>query len=156
MSSTLARGGARILSSRRLVRAPIRLYRARLGFLFGSRLLLLEHIGRTSGAWRQVVLEVVDRPEPRTYVVVSGFGTRAQWFRNVQANPRVRVTIGGHRPAEATARILPTAEADEALRAYATKRPRAWAKFKPVVEATLGTPITEHDTALPIVELRLL
>ncbi|MET8156751.1 hypothetical protein ABZT47_10295 [Sphaerisporangium sp. NPDC005289] len=42
--------GARVLRTRRLVRAPIWLYRAGLGILFGSRLLMLEHIGRTTGA----------------------------------------------------------------------------------------------------------
>ncbi|HTM84573.1 MAG TPA: nitroreductase family deazaflavin-dependent oxidoreductase, partial [Mycobacterium sp.] len=39
------------------MRAPIWLYRARLGALLGSRLLMLEHRGRTSGARRYVVLE---------------------------------------------------------------------------------------------------
>lgn len=37
---------ARMLRSRRLMRAPIWLYRARLGGLLGGRLLMLEHIGR--------------------------------------------------------------------------------------------------------------
>lgn len=43
------------------VRAPIWLFRARLGFLLGSRLLMLEHLGRKSGGRRHVVLEVVTR-----------------------------------------------------------------------------------------------
>jgi hypothetical protein len=42
----------RLLQNRGLVRAPIWLYRLRLGFLFGRRMLLLEHIGRKSGARR--------------------------------------------------------------------------------------------------------
>ncbi|HVX47055.1 MAG TPA: nitroreductase family deazaflavin-dependent oxidoreductase [Mycobacteriales bacterium] len=155
MSSTFARSGARILGSRRLMRAPIHLYRARLGFLFGSRMLMLEHIGRKSGAPRQVVLEVFGHPDPSRYFVVSGFGGRSQWFRNVQANPAVRVTVGSHQPAPATARVLSTVEADAALQEYVTQHPKAWAKFKPVVEATLGTTITDHETALPVVELRL-
>ncbi|MGH3670992.1 MAG: nitroreductase family deazaflavin-dependent oxidoreductase, partial [Pseudonocardiaceae bacterium] len=112
MSDMIAKGGARLLGSRRLMRAPIWLYRAGLGFLFRSRMLMLEHIGRRSGARRYVVLEVFDHPTPDTYVVVSGFGTRAQWFRNVQANPHVRVSIAGHAPAHATARRLTPAEAD--------------------------------------------
>jgi hypothetical protein len=61
--------GARILRSRTLMRAPIWIYRARLGFLFGSRMLMLEHIGRKTGLPRQVVLEVIDHPTPDTYVV---------------------------------------------------------------------------------------
>ena len=54
--------GARALRTRWLVRAPINLYRVGLGFLFGTRLLMLEHVGRRTGARRYVVLEVVDRP----------------------------------------------------------------------------------------------
>jgi deazaflavin-dependent oxidoreductase (nitroreductase family) len=137
------------------VRAPIWIYRARLGFLFGSRLLMLEHIGRKTGMPRQVVLEVVDHPNPGTYVVPSGFGDRAQWFRNVQANPRVRVYARGRGPAPATARVLGHEEADRALATYRRRHPRAWEKFKPVVEGTLGNRISDTNTALPMVEVRL-
>jgi len=83
---------ARLLRVRWAVRAPVRLYQARLGFLFGSRLLMLEHTGRKSGARRHVVLEAVDHSRPGIYVVASGFGGQAQWFRNVRVDPRVRVT----------------------------------------------------------------
>jgi deazaflavin-dependent oxidoreductase (nitroreductase family) len=103
-ASTAAAWGARLLGVRWLVRAPIVLYRARLGFLFGSRLLLLEHIGRKSGARRYALLEVVGHSRPGTYMVASGFGARAQWYRNIQVNPRVRVSVGSHKPVPATAR----------------------------------------------------
>ena len=45
---------------RALFRAPIYLYRLGLGWLFGKRILLLNHIGRVSGKQRQVILEVVE------------------------------------------------------------------------------------------------
>lgn len=51
--SALADLGARILRNRRLVRAPVWLYRARLGALLGSRMLMLEHVGRSSGQSRR-------------------------------------------------------------------------------------------------------
>jgi hypothetical protein len=76
-STAIGRVGARVLANRALMRAPIWLYRARLGFLFGSRTLMLEHIGRNSGARRYVVLEVVGHPTPDVYVIASGFGLRA-------------------------------------------------------------------------------
>jgi hypothetical protein len=60
---------ARMLRVRWFVRAPIWLFRARLGFLAGSRLITLEHIGRTSGQRRYVVFEVVDHPSPGKYAV---------------------------------------------------------------------------------------
>ncbi|ORV88110.1 nitroreductase [Mycobacterium interjectum] len=153
-TSLLARTGARVLRSRRLMRAPIWIYRARAGALFGSRILMLEHIGRKSGAPRYAVLEVVGHPAPGVYLVASGFGRKAQWFRNIEANPRVRVYIGSHAPRSATARVLDQGEADRALAAYRGRHARAWDHFSPVLEETLGAPITDTDTPLPIVELR--
>ena len=155
MSNTIGTVGARVLANRRLMRMPIWLYRAKLGFLFGTRMLMLEHIGRTSGARRYVVLEVVGHPRPDAYVVASGFGERAQWLRNVTANPNVRVSVAGHGPRAATARRLSGTEADAALADYVHRHPRAWAKFKDVLEHTLGTAITENGTPLPLVELDL-
>lgn len=154
-STAIGRVGARVLANRALMRAPIWLYRARLGFLFGSRMLMLEHIGRKSGAKRYVVLEVIGHPTPDVYIVASGFGARAQWYRNLMANPRVRVSVAGHVADPATARRLDPAEADAVLADYVRRHPRAWAKFRNILENTLDTAISEHDTALPMVELRL-
>src|SRR5690625_402165 len=115
----------RLLRSRRLMRAPIWLYRARLGGLLGGRLLMLEHLGRKTGARRRVVLEVLEvREHPAGYVVASGFGERAQWFRNITANPRLRVYAGSRRPTPATARVLSQAEADRVLSGYIERHPQ--------------------------------
>lgn len=154
-SHPFARVGARLLRSRHLVRAPIWIYRARAGALFGSRTLMLEHIGRTTGRPRYVVLEIVDHPTAASYVVPSGFGRKAQWFRNIEANPRVRVYVRSHAPAPATARILSPPEVDRVLASYRARHPRAWQNFKHVLEETLGTQITDTDAPLPMVELRL-
>ena len=154
-SGMIGRGGAWVLGNRALVRAPIWLYRARLGFLFGSRMLLLERTGRKTGARRLVVLEVGGHPAPDTYVVASGFGERAQWFRNLMANPRARGSVAWHGPRSAAARRLATAEADAVLADYISRHPRAWARFRKVLENTLGTAVSEHGTPLPMVELRL-
>jgi deazaflavin-dependent oxidoreductase (nitroreductase family) len=150
----LARAGAGLLRVRPLVRAPIWLYRLRLGAIFGGRLLMLEHVGRRSGRRRYVVLEVVDRPAPGTYAVVSGFGRRAQWYRNVEAEPRVRVYLRSHRPVVAEARPLDAEEAAASLRRYASAHPRAWASLRPVLEETLGARIDAAGTDLPMVALR--
>jgi deazaflavin-dependent oxidoreductase (nitroreductase family) len=88
-------------------------------------------------------------------VVASGFGARAQWFRNVAANPHVRVYAGGHRPATATARLLTSDETAAALTAYAARHPRAWAVLKPVFETTLGARISDQETSLPVIALDL-
>ncbi|WP_421840186.1 nitroreductase family deazaflavin-dependent oxidoreductase [Mycobacterium sp.] len=154
-SSRFARVGARLLRSRRLMRMPIWIYKARAGALFGSRILMLEHIGRKSGTPRYVVLEVLGQPAPDTYVIASGLGRKAQWFRNIQANPRVRVYTGSRAPAPANARVLDQSDADRTLAAYRDRHPRAWRQLKGILEETLGTPVTDVDTPLPIVELRL-
>jgi hypothetical protein len=67
----------------------------------------------------------------------------------------VRVYTGSHAPAPATARIVTQQEADRALGAYSSRHPRAWERFRPVLEHTLGGSIAETDTPLPTVELRL-
>lgn len=154
LRARLARAGAGLLRVRWFVRAPIWLYRARLGAVFGGRLLMLEHVGRKSGRRRYVVLEVIDRPEPGTYVVVSGFGRRAQWYRNLEAHPDVRVYLRSRRPVAAAARPLGAAEAAAALRRYASAHPRAWASLRPVLEQTLGARIEAEGTELPMVALR--
>ncbi len=153
--SLFARTGGRLLRSRRLMRAPIWIYQVRAGALFGSRILMLEHVGRKSGARRYAVLEVVDHPAPEVYVIASGFGRKAQWFRNIQASPRVRVYVGSHAPRRATARVLDQRETDRMLAAYRSRHSRAWERFRPVLEETLGAPITDTGSPLPMVELRL-
>ncbi|WP_425271257.1 hypothetical protein [Mycobacterium gastri] len=41
------------------------------------------------------------------------------------------------------------------MAAYRSRHPRAWRQLKPALEQTLGTAITDTDTPLPLVELRL-
>jgi deazaflavin-dependent oxidoreductase (nitroreductase family) len=145
---------ARLLHSRPLVRAPLVLYRAGLGAVFGSRMLLLEHTGRRSGQTRRVVLEVVWRTGPGRYVVASGFGERAQWFRNITAEPRVRVSVAGRRSVPARARLLDPAEGGEVLAHYIAADDKRWTWFRQVLERTLGRPVTAADPP-PMVELSL-
>jgi deazaflavin-dependent oxidoreductase (nitroreductase family) len=149
------RAGAALLGVRWFVRAPIWVYRARLGGVFGARFLMLEHVGRRSGRRRYVVLEVVDRPTPGTYIVVSAFGGRAQWFRNVQANPQVLVSLASGTPVPAVARRLDAAAVTASLGRYKAAHPRSWAALRPVLEETLGARIDEHATGLPMIALDL-
>ena len=125
-----------------------------MGAVFGGRLLMLEHVGRRSGRRRHVVLEIVDHPDERSYVVVSGFGKSAQWYRNVEADPHVRIYLRSRRPVAAEAHPLGAGEAASSLRRYASTHPRSWASLRPVLERTLGTRIEEDGTELPMVELR--
>lgn len=100
------------------------LYRARLGWLLGSRFLLIHHIGRTTGLPRTVVVEVVDHdPVAGTWTVASGFGPQAQWYRNLLATPPVHIEVGRQRLA-VTAQPLAAEDGGEAMVRYATDHPR--------------------------------
>ena len=79
--------------TRFLFRIPIHIYRLRLGWLFGGRLLLLNHIGRVSGKPRQTILEVAER-DGDSYVVASGWGLTAAWYRNILHTPDVTIQVG--------------------------------------------------------------
>src|SRR5215467_4015965 len=80
---------------RHLLRAPVWLYRARLGWVLGNRFLVLVHIGRRTGRLRRTPLEVLhysrDVPE---WVVMSAFGRDADWLRNIEAQPHPEVMVG--------------------------------------------------------------
>lgn len=86
---------------------------------------MLEHVGRSSGAARFVVLEVVAQENPASFVVASGFGRRAQWFRNVMAQPRCHVSVGLTRRHPAVASELSPGERDRVLTAYEVEHPGA-------------------------------
>lgn len=65
---------------------------------------LLETTGRVSGRPRRTPLG--GKRVGDSFWLVSEFGTRSQYVRNIQADPRVRVRIGG-RWHHGTARLLP-------------------------------------------------
>lgn len=142
---------ARLLRNRRVVRAPISLYRHGLGWLMGSRVLMLEHIGRTSGQLRYVCLEVVERPGPDTVIVVSGFGERAQWYQNLRACPDCHVSLQRRRRVPARARFLADEESADVLERYQRVHPRAWRRLHGAIEHAAGHPVQ----SLPMVELSL-
>lgn len=100
------------------LKAPVYLYRWRLGRLFGRRLLLLTHVGRHTGLPRQTVLEVVEyRKEGPEVVVANGFGPDSDWIRNIEATPSVEVTVGS-RHFMASHRFLGEEEAAKVIQGY--------------------------------------
>jgi deazaflavin-dependent oxidoreductase (nitroreductase family) len=83
---------------RLIFRLPIYLYRLNLGWLLAHRGLLLIHQGRKSGLLRETVLEVI-RYDPATKesVVLSSWGEKADWYRNIKGTPAMEVRTGGER-----------------------------------------------------------
>jgi deazaflavin-dependent oxidoreductase (nitroreductase family) len=107
--------------SRMLFRIPIYAYRLRMGCLFGDRLMLLNHIGRVSGKQRQTVLEVVTHdPADNSFVVASGWGPTAAWYRNVVHTPDVSIQVG-RRTILVTAVPLPEDEGADIFAQYAAR-----------------------------------
>ena len=72
-----------------------RLYDSGRGWILGKFILLLRHTGRKSG--RQYATPLQYEQIDENYCVGAGRGTQADWFRNVQANPRVEVWVGRRR-----------------------------------------------------------
>ena len=124
MPSPLARIDPARPPLRWLLRLPNALYSAHLGWLLGQRFVQLTVRGRRSGRPRRVVLEVLGHSATGELWIASAWGVRAQWFRNVSADPRVQVRVGGrHFAAEVC--VLAEREAAEALGRYA--RAHRWA-----------------------------
>jgi deazaflavin-dependent oxidoreductase (nitroreductase family) len=110
--------------TRLVFRAPIYLYRLGLGWLFGDRLMLLNHIGRVSGKPRQTILEVTAHdPADGGFVVASGWGPNAAWYRNVLHTPEVSIQIG-RRTIPVTAVALAEDEGAEIFARYASRHRR--------------------------------
>jgi len=102
----------------RLLRLPAALYRYHAGWLLGHRFLMLTHRGRHTGRLHVTVLEVLSwRADVGEAVVLSGFGRRAQWYRNVLAGGAVEVQIGRER-FQPHMRLLAPAEAAAVLADY--------------------------------------
>lgn len=108
--------------ARFVARLPIQLYRVGLGWLLGGRFLRLTHIGRKSGKPREVVIEVISGSDG--YLVCSGLGPNADWYRNLLVTPGARIQVGRRR-LEVLATPLPSEEGGEAMATYASLHPRA-------------------------------
>jgi len=78
-----------------ITRFPLLLYRFRLGWLFGRRVLVLSHQGRVTGRPYRTPLEVIHEDQAaRELFVMSGWGSRADWYRNLRAGSAAAVQIG--------------------------------------------------------------
>lgn len=106
-----------------LLRLPILLYRAHLGWVLGNRFLMLTHVGRRSGLSHDTVLEVVEHDEANeTYYVAAGWGEESDWYRNVEKTPSVVLHVGRRRLKAVAARLAPDV-AEGVLRSYGRRHP---------------------------------
>jgi deazaflavin-dependent oxidoreductase (nitroreductase family) len=124
-------------------RLPIFLYRFRLGWLLGHRVLLLVHRGRKSGRIRRTPLEVI-RYDPATdeSIVVSAWGEKSDWYRNIEANRALEVRTGG-RSFTPEQRFLSPEETYAEMTEYERQHPR----LARGLSSWLGKPIDGTDEA---------
>lgn len=110
---------------RLLLRSPVYLYRVGLGRLFGRHLLVMVHRGRSSGQIYRTPIEVASYdPTSGEAIVASGWGSQADWYRNIQARPAEEIWLGGRRfrPEQ---RFLSEPEAAQVMKEYGRRHPRA-------------------------------
>jgi deazaflavin-dependent oxidoreductase (nitroreductase family) len=74
---------------RAMFKWPVHLWRLGMAPLIGHNMVLITHTGRKSGLPRRTMTEL-HVVNGRKYAPCA-FGPRAQWFRNIQANPRVTI-----------------------------------------------------------------
>jgi deazaflavin-dependent oxidoreductase (nitroreductase family) len=142
-----ARGYKPYPSSRRLIwlyRAPLFLWRLGLGPVVGPGLLLLTTTGRRSGRPRRAVLEY-RRLDGRIFLY-SGYGPHADWWRNIEADPRVTIQVGRDTLAMTARRVTVPDELATTLRRYLLAYPAVaqlyldWAGIRTFPDDVLAHP----------------
>jgi deazaflavin-dependent oxidoreductase (nitroreductase family) len=137
-------------------RLPVWLYRLKLGWLLGHRMLLLTHKGRISGKYRCAVLEVIKYDKTANiYYVASGFGEKSDWYRNIVKNPRVTIQSGSQK-ISAQACILPSDQARKVFLEYTHHHPNAIKNLARLVGYQVGDTkeeMMEFLALIPVVAL---
>jgi deazaflavin-dependent oxidoreductase (nitroreductase family) len=129
---------------------PTWLYRLHLGWLLGQRFLMLMHTGRVTGRIHRTVVEVVSHEGFLTFYVVSGWGTKADWYRNIHRQPEVEIRVGS-RTMRARAEDVPTEKAADIMQEYTNRYPLA---FKELTQFFLGQAMSPGlETARRVVQM---
>jgi deazaflavin-dependent oxidoreductase (nitroreductase family) len=98
-------------------RAPVLMYHIGLGGLMLGQVMLTT-VGRKSGQPRRAVVDLLKHDAATdTYYVVSAYGGGSDWYRNLEANPTLKVQARG-RKFSGRAATLPPDEAEEVLLDY--------------------------------------
>jgi deazaflavin-dependent oxidoreductase (nitroreductase family) len=107
-----------------ILHVPVYLFKLGLGFLMGDRFVLLTHEGRKSGRTYQTPLEVVQHDEVSgEYIVSSGTGPNADWYRNIAAKPATRIQVRNESWVP-TQRLLDYTEAASRFKRYEQEHPK--------------------------------
>ena len=112
-----------------LFRLPVWIYRVRIGWLLGHRLLMITHRGRRTGKVRRTVLEVIrhDRATGE-FIVVAGYGKTSDWYRNIRSTPALEIHVGRRR-FKPIQRFLTPEEAYKEFEDHEARHPRMGRAF---------------------------
>lgn len=111
-----------------LLRLPILQYHLGLQAPIAKRILILSTCGRNTGQTRQTALGYVYEPASDTFLVMTGWGGRSDWYRNAICDPQVEIWVGKRR-IHARAVSLPLDENIEEIRLVLKKDPNAERMF---------------------------
>ena len=113
---------------RRFQRMPLMLWRLGLGRVVGRRLMVLTTVGRTSGLTRHAMVAYY-RVGGKKYTY-SGFGPQADWFRNLESQPRVTIQTADGTESALAWRVTEPSELTRVLRVIQSSYPRSAAMLK--------------------------
>ena len=110
----------------------------------------LATIGRRTGRWRLIEIWFATDGE-RAYLLAGG-RDRAQWVRNLRADPHVRLRLGGRggHTVDATARVIDDPEEDRHARGFVAAKYQGWrpgAELSPWAATSLPVAIEEGQPA---------
>ena len=105
----------------RVWRVGTTLYRLGLGPLIASHIMILTTRGRKTGLLRPTPIEYARDGD--TIYVISAWGERADWYRNLQAQPHATLQIGNWRFAVKADFLTEGEEIEEMLAVYRRANP---------------------------------
>ncbi|MBI1277304.1 MAG: nitroreductase family deazaflavin-dependent oxidoreductase [Anaerolineaceae bacterium] len=104
------------------LRAPLTLFRLGLGDVMNLlRLMILTTRGRKSGEPRHVAIEF--RRHGSVIYIISGWGNRPDWYKNLLADPLVTIQLGRQRMSALADRVTDPAEALRAVNLFRRDAP---------------------------------
>ena len=91
--------------------------------LIGAQWMLLITTGRKSGKRRETLVDVMDYDQANdTYYIEAAYGSRADWFKNIKANPVFEAQVG-RRKFQASAEELTEGDTGEMLVRFFRRKP---------------------------------
>ena len=107
-------------------KAPLFMHKLGLGGwegLIGAQWMLITATGRKTGKQRQAMVDVMDYDkENDIYYIEAAYGSRADWFRNIKANPIFEAQVG-RRKFKASAEELTEKDTGETLVQFFRRKP---------------------------------